>query len=743
VGGKGTRAGLPPLKTPAKIRLERETSVEDEIMRVTFWGVRGSIPAPLRAKEIEIKLAAALMGAQEVDLNDVRAVQAYVAGLPPLVRGTVGGNTPCVSIEVGDQWIILDAGSGLRDLGEELVQREFGRGEGVAHILISHTHWDHIQGFPFFRPTFVRGNRITIYSPIPKIEQRIRNQQVPEYFPKQVDQIARADLSFVQLQENRPVTIAGVEVNSILQSHPGQSYGYRLDGKGASIVYASDAEYKKLGEAHTQRYIDFMRDADLLIFDAQYTLSDSFQREDWGHSSSIIGVDMAVRANVKRLSLFHFEHIYTDRQVRAILDDTLSYIASDPTKPQCQVNLSIEGMTIDLGAKDQIQLRQRQVGASAVLSIGGRFDATAVTQVDERLAALISDGLEAGVVVDLSETTHLAVAGLKTLLNAQQMGQGVPLVLAAAPENVTTVLAQIGFAEAFEQYDTVSDALSALQARRYLQLQGQLLHGRYRLDKALDISDQAGLFKAFDTWIERPVTIKVLSKSVSEQADQILLNEARALARLDHPNIVAVYDCFEHRDHLYLVREYVGGQSVRRWLAELDPDTFAPTAQAARIATGILEGLAYAHKRAIVHRHIQPKNIILSGVRVKIMNFGLADPPSEDWTDEDIVYMPPEQLMAQESTASSDLYALGVLVYEMLTRQMPFKAKTSAELIEQCVSAPPRPPSTHNPDIPPQMEDLILALLAKDAENRPQTVKKVLPRLAKGWALLRDLQAVR
>ena len=96
------------------------------------------------------------------------------------------------------------------------------------------------------------------------------------------------------------------------------------------------------------------------------------------------------------------------------------------------------------------------------------------------------------------------------------MGQGVPLVLAAAPENIKTVLAQVGFAEAFDQYDTVADALSRTGGAPYLQLQGQILHGRYRVEKALDISHKAGVFKAFDTWIERPVTIKVLSKSLGE-----------------------------------------------------------------------------------------------------------------------------------------------------------------------------------------------------------------------------------
>jgi anti-anti-sigma factor len=695
-------------------------------MKVKFWGVRGSIPAPLTSDKVEEKLLTALLGAKGVDLSSRQAVQEYVASLPPLARGTVGGNTPCVSIEAGDEWIILDAGSGLRNLGVELMARAFGRGQGIAHILLSHTHWDHIQGFPFFAPMFVPGNRITIYSPIPDVEQRIRNQQAPEYFPKLIKQIARADLSFVQLQEGVPITIAGIHVNSILQAHPGRSYGYRLDGDGACIVYASDAEYKSLSEAHTGRYVDFMRDADVLIFDAQYTLSDSFQRVDWGHSSSMIGVDMAVRANVKQLLLFHFEHVYTDAQIQEILDSTLKYVAIDPVQPRCQVQLAMEGLTIQLGSPERTELKSRQVGDSVVLSIGGRFDATAVNEVDKQLTELISDGFEAGLVIDMSEITHLSVAGLKTLLNAQLMGQGVPLVLAAAPENVRLVLAQAGFAEAFEHYGTVTDAVAALEARHYLDLQGQLLQGRYRVEKTLNISHRAGIFKAFDTWIERPVTIKVLSKSLGELADQILLDEARALARLDHPNIVSVYDCVEHNDHLYLVREYVVGRPLQVWLGQLETGVLAPLAQVLAIAEGILEGLAYAHERGIVHSHIQTRNIVLSADRVKIMNFGLPDQLEDDWLMDDVGYMAPEQLARKEPSARSDLYSFGIILYEMLTGRLPFSGATTEILIDRCLHTLPQPPREINADISEQLEDTLLALLAKDSRDRPTSAREVL-----------------
>jgi len=697
-------------------------------MRIKFWGVRGSLPAPITSDEIEHKLITALRGALGVDLADPQAVMDYVRSLPPLVRGTVGGNTPCVSVQVGDEWIILDAGSGLRTLGEELMGAEFGQGRGVAHILISHTHWDHVQGFPFFRPMYTPGNRVTIYSPILNIEQRFRKQQEPEYFPRNLDYL-RADVGFVQLEEGVPVTIAGIQVRNILQAHPGRSYSYRLDGEGASIVYATDAEYKNLGEAHTQRYVEFMRGADLVIFDAQYTLSESFRRTDWGHSSSVIGVDMAVRANVKRLALFHFEHTYSDRRIQELLDSTLNYIASDPAQPQCEVFLATEGLEFELGTSQRTLIKHQEIGDCTVLTIAGRFDASAVNQVDKELTALISDGPGAGIIVDLSQVTHLSVAGLKTLLNTRQVGQGVRLVLASAPENVHAVLAQVGFSEAFTQYDTVEAAASALEAQQYLQLQGRVLHGRYEVQKMLDQSKRAAVFKAYDTWFERPVTVKVLFRSLGDRVEQLLLDEARAVARLNHPNIASVYDCIEYQDHLYLVREYVEGMTLAQQLDELTPSGRLPAERVLYVVSELLKGLAYAHDRRVLHRHINPKNIILSARDVKLINFGLVGDSNGEWSLYDARYAAPEQLVNGRVTVLSDLYSVGALMYHLVAGEPPISGQNIAELIAAHAQETIVPPSVLNPDIPAALEAIVLALLAHTPAERCRSAKAVLSAL--------------
>ena len=702
--------------------------IEVAHMIVKFWGVRGSIPAPITAAEIETKILAALTGAQGIDLADRRAVKEYVANIPPIERGTVGGNTPCVSIQVGEEWIILDAGSGIRELGWELLKREFGRGRGVAHIFMTHTHWDHIQGFPFFMPAFTPGNRITIYSPVPNLETRFRGQQVPEYFPISLDYM-RADVNFVQLEENALLTIAGVQVNNILQAHPGRSYGYRLDGDGASIVYATDAEYKDLGEAHTQRYVEFMQGADVLIFDAMYTFSEALNHLDWGHSSSMIGVDMAVRANVKRILLFHFDPTYQDPQIQEILDSTINYIAVDPSKPQCQVELAVEGLELEVGTPEHTLLEDYKVGDTIVMAIQGRFDAGAVNKVDERLTALISDGPEAGIIVDMSEVTHLNVAGLKTLLTAQQRGQGVPLVLAAASQNVQEVLLEVGFAEAFAQHETVEAAVSALEARQYLQLQGETLHGRYRIDSKLYLSAKGAVFKAFDTWFERMVTVKALPQSRGQETDKMLLREARAVAHLNHPNIAAVYDCIEYKDRLYLVREFVEGDPLRTKLRDLEPGQLIPPNKVLSIIGDMLRALAYAHEHGVEHRYLRPKNVIFSEDGIKLINFGMPDDPEEEWSLGKVSYMAPEQIRPGDSDERADLYAVGVIFYQLVTGSLPFVADTVEEQVRLRLNRDPIPVRDANPKVPLPLERIILTLLSRNPDHRYPSATMVLDAL--------------
>src|SRR5262245_46106222 len=158
-------------------------------MRIKFWGVRGSLPAPLTDDGLTAKLFEAVAGARDVDLGNADSVRAYLAGLPIHIGGIVGGNTTCVEIRSGHDTIIIDAGSGIRPLGLSMMGREFSRGQGTAHLFFTHAHWDHLMGFPFFKPAYVPGNRLICYAVGHHPSEYLRHLMTgPTFFPIDPDQ---------------------------------------------------------------------------------------------------------------------------------------------------------------------------------------------------------------------------------------------------------------------------------------------------------------------------------------------------------------------------------------------------------------------------------------------------------------------------------------------------------------------------------------------------------------------------
>jgi phosphoribosyl 1,2-cyclic phosphodiesterase len=314
-------------------------------MIVRFWGVRGSVPTPLGAKQLKEKIVQALRGATDDDIIDERAAEDYVERLPQHIKGTYGGNTPCVELHSEDTTIILDAGSGIRLFGLHLMDGIFGQGAGTAHLFLSHTHWDHIQGFPFFLPAYIPGNRIIIYSPHPDVDQLFSMQQAPPYFPVPLDAM-QADIEFVSLSEGEKLSISQIDITNIKLNHPGGSFGYRIAKQNASFVYATDTEFANLPESDMQKYIGFFSQAKVLVFDSQYTLMEALQKEDWGHSSSMAGVEMAQDAGVETLVLFHHEPTYDDNTLWDILQRTRKYAELKGLDQTCKVIMAYEGLEL-------------------------------------------------------------------------------------------------------------------------------------------------------------------------------------------------------------------------------------------------------------------------------------------------------------------------------------------------------------------------------------------------------------
>jgi phosphoribosyl 1,2-cyclic phosphodiesterase len=293
-------------------------------MLIRFWGSRGSLPVSLGTAALQEKLVKALVAASGKNLDTEDKARAFVAGIPEFaVSHTFGGNSSCVQIDAGgDEYVICDVGSGARELGNRILAEHGPRKTHTFHVFMSHMHWDHIMGFPFFAPVYIPGNRIRIYGCHPMVERAFRMQHSAPSFPVDFDQLP-STIEFVQLKPGERYDIAGMAVTAKLQAHSGDSFGYRFEHGGKSVVYSTDSEHKLEDLGETEGFASFFRDADLVIFDAMYSLAEAISvKEDWGHSSNIVGVELCQIAGAKRLCLFHHEPISDDEHLVGIWGET-------------------------------------------------------------------------------------------------------------------------------------------------------------------------------------------------------------------------------------------------------------------------------------------------------------------------------------------------------------------------------------------------------------------------------------
>jgi len=284
---------------------------------VTFWGTRGSIPTPG----------------------------------PETAR--YGGNTACISITGPDErLVILDSGSGLRPLGHALMKRRSG--VLMADILLSHTHWDHIQGLPFFKPLSSRETAVCIYGApqegVP-LKEILGRQMDPMVFPVPLNALA-ASLMVVEIEEGE-FEVDGFRVCAFRLRHPGTTLGYRLvpTSGGRQIAYVTDNELGpggnyEVGPDWRSNMVEFIRGADTLIHDAMYLDQIIQARAGWGHSTPRQAVDLAREGQCRRLILFHHEPEHDDLALDLLVRDTKAYAAQ--VAPTLVVEAAVEGMSFRL-----------------------------------------------------------------------------------------------------------------------------------------------------------------------------------------------------------------------------------------------------------------------------------------------------------------------------------------------------------------------------------------------------------
>lgn len=303
-------------------------------MKVRFWGVRGSIPVPGRA------------------------------------TNRYGGNTSCVEVRPkGGSPIIIDAGTGIRRLGKTLMEDSFGDGRGEAYVLISHTHWDHVQGLPFFSPLYRPGNKIHIFARQRDmhLEAVFSQQHNAPYFPVPLAAM-QADMRFHETIEGASFSLGKAKVTCARLNHPYVAIAYRVDVDGASVVYCSDtAPFTDmlLGEKFIERpsfgtlpppiqdelkvmragVVALAKNADLLIYDTQFTDDEYKVRPHWGHSRPDDAIEIAREAKVKQLCLFHHAPLRSDDENDRILAQYREVTSAD----KFSLVSAYEGLEIPLG----------------------------------------------------------------------------------------------------------------------------------------------------------------------------------------------------------------------------------------------------------------------------------------------------------------------------------------------------------------------------------------------------------
>ena len=271
---------------------------------------------------------------------------------------------------------------------------------------------------------------------------------------------------------------------------------------------------------------------------------------------------------------------------------------------------------------------------------------------------------------------------------------------------------------------------------------GRLIDGRYQVRSRIARGGMATVYLATDLRLERRVAIKVMHGHLADdsQYKARFIQEARSAARLAHPNVVNVYDQGQDGETAYLVMEYLPGITLRDLLIEHKVLT---TMQAMDIMEAILSGLAAAHKNGIVHRDLKPENVLLADDgRIKIGDFGLARAASANTATGNallgtIAYLSPELVTRGVADTRSDIYAVGIMLYEMLAGEQPFKGEQAFQIAHQHANDTVPTPSTKNPRVPAELDELVLWATARDPEQRPRDAKAMLDQLHETEALLR------
>lgn len=311
-------------------------------MFIHFWGVRGSIPTPLTPQQIQSKIMAAIQRITPKDIESSKSKSKFVSSLPSWIFGTAGGNTACVQIRSGNNELLFDAGSGLRAYGKSNLVPQ----DRHFNLFLSHYHWDHIQGLPFFDQAYNPLASFDVYSPLDNAKEVLEKQMEEPFYPVQFDSLTK-NFTFHKIEVGKAIQIGDTIINCCEMSHPGRSFSYSVTENDKKVVYATDVELKSKDFEENEQTAAVFNNADIVILDSQYTVEEAYRKENWGHSAFCYAIDFAVKWNIKKIYLYHHEPAYDDKKLNSILQAARWY-AQYINHSEIEIYLAKEDMEINL-----------------------------------------------------------------------------------------------------------------------------------------------------------------------------------------------------------------------------------------------------------------------------------------------------------------------------------------------------------------------------------------------------------
>ncbi len=324
-------------------------------LKCKFWGVRGSLPSSPMPEKWVSDIEALMRQFFKSGYKDATEIKEFLASQTVPHVGGFGTATTCAEINSSKVQIIIDGGSGIRNLSEEMMLGPAGKGKAEIHIFLTHFHWDHMLGLPFFAPHFIKGNKIHYYAVQPDLGEMVKTKFRKPFFPVAFETLP-SEIHFHHLQPRKPFVLQDMTITPFQLDHPDPCWGYRVDCKGKSYAHCVDTEGTRTTREALGPDLPLYQNVDLMYFDAQYTLPELAEKANWGHSAAQLGLDIAFREKIKRVLFAHHDPGADTAELMALAQQTQDYY-SWKIKSASANNLKLfdvkwqyahEGMVVDL-----------------------------------------------------------------------------------------------------------------------------------------------------------------------------------------------------------------------------------------------------------------------------------------------------------------------------------------------------------------------------------------------------------